>query len=153
MGRSVYVAQKKKQQWTTGMVPLYVPSFLLSACRLIGKFTSGSTCVANSLKRFTSTSSRIFSTVNGKNWIDKWLGGGRMLLDLETAPNSFSWSFRRGKLPITHGKMQPSNAKRRGEGISVHTNGCPGGGKGGGNWRKTRIYERFRRETGRKIIN
>ena len=23
-------------------------------------------------------------------------------------------------------------SKRRGEGISVHTNGCPGGGKGGG---------------------
>lgn len=59
-----------------------------------------------------------------------------MLLDLETAPNSFSWSFRRGKLPITHGKMQPSNAKRRGEGISVHTNGCPGGGKGGGTGEK-----------------
>ena len=26
----------------------------------------------------------------------------------------------------------PCNAKRRGEGISVHTKGCPGGGKGGG---------------------
>ena len=50
----------------TGMVPFYVPSFLLPACKPIGKFTSGPSCVANSLKRFTSTSSRIFSTVNGK---------------------------------------------------------------------------------------
>lgn len=30
----------------------------------------------------------------------------------------------------------PSNAKRRGEGISVHTNGCRGGGKGGGTGEK-----------------
>lgn len=30
----------------------------------------------------------------------------------------------------------PSNAKRRGEGISVHTKGCPGGGKGGGTGEK-----------------
>lgn len=66
MGRSVYVAQKRSSSELQVWFLFVFHRFYCQPCKPIGKFTSGSSCVANSLKRFTSTSSRIFSTVNGK---------------------------------------------------------------------------------------